>query len=375
VRLFVSTADASGDLHAAALVDVLRRREPGLEVVGLGGPALEKAGLEPVVRQSELAIAGLVEVLSSLPRILRGYTRLRSTVRSRSPDLALLVDSPDLNLPLAAVARRAGVPVLYYIVPQVWAWRPGRLRTLARRVDHAAVIFPFEEPILRAMGVPVTYVGHPLVDRLEAFRATFRPAEFLCSLSLDPDRPVLGLFPGSRRNEVALNLPVMLEAAEIARNALPDLQPIVALAPTLRDLALDLPTEVRVARGRPHEVMAASRCLLTAAGTATIEATILRVPLVVVHRVHPASFAVARRVVRVPSSCMANVIAEAGVVPERLQDQARPATVAGLALRLLRDASAREEMQQRLSETATRLGGTGASERAAEIALSLAHRR
>jgi lipid-A-disaccharide synthase len=372
--VFISTADASGDLHAAALVEALRRRESALDLFGLGGPALEKAGLEPVVNQSDLAVAGLVEVFSSLPRLIRSYTQLRSTVRSRTADLVILLDSPDLNLPLASVARRARVPVLYYIVPQVWAWRPGRLRKLARRVDHAAVIFPFEEPILRAAGVPVTYVGHPLVERLESFRETFRPAEFVRSLGLDPGRPLLGMLPGSRRNEVALNLPVMLEAARIARDALPELQPIVVVAPTLRDLPLDLPAEVRVVRGRPHEAMAASTCLLTAAGTGTIEATILGVPLVVVHRVHPASFAFARRVVRVPSSCMANVIADEGVVPERLQDHARPATVAGLALRLLRNPTARDEMRERLVTTASRLGGPGASDRVAELAVKLARR-
>jgi lipid-A-disaccharide synthase len=372
LRIFVSTADASGDLHAAALLQALRWKKPELEVFGLGGPALEKAGLEPVARQSELAVAGLVEVVSSLPRILGAYWNLRAAIRTRQPDLVCLVDSPDLNLPLAAVARRAGVPVLYYIVPQVWAWRPGRLRTLARRVDRAAVIFPAEEALLREAGVAVTYVGHPLVERLAQFRRTFRSREFANSVGLDPERPVIGLLPGSRRNELELNLPIMLEAAGIAREALPELQRVLILAPTLEGLPLDLPPDVRVASGRPHEAMAASTCLLSAAGTATIEATILGIPFVVVHRVHPLSFAVARRVIRVPSACMTNLVADAGVVAERIQDQARPTNVAGLALQLLRNADAREKMRAQLAATAARLGGPGASERTAELALELA---
>jgi lipid-A-disaccharide synthase len=372
LKLFVSTADASGDLHAAALVRELRAREPGLDVFGLGGPALEKEGLEPVAHQADLAVAGLVEVLSSLPRLLSAYRALRSAVRSREPDLACLVDSPDLNLPLAAVSRRARVPVLYYIVPQVWAWRPGRLRRLARRVDHAAAIFPMEEPLLRTAGVTVTYVGHPLVERLAEFRRTFQPSEFAKSLGLDPEQPVLGLLPGSRRNEFDANLGVMLEASRIARDALPGLQRILALAPTLEGITLDLPADVRVVRSRPHEAMALSTCVLTAAGTATIEATLLGTPLLVVHRAHPISFELARRVVRVPSACMANLVAGAGVVPERLQKQAQPANVAGLALRLLRDDQAREEMQRKLAHAASQLGGPGAGARTAEIALRLA---
>ena len=370
MKVFLSTADASGDLHGAALLDALRKREPDLEPFGLGGPACEKSGLEVVVGQSDLAVAGLVEVISSLPRILGAYARLRSALRSRHPSLAILIDSPDLNLPLAAVARRSAIPVLYYIVPQVWAWRPGRLRTLARRVDHAAVIFPFEEPLLAGAGVQTTYVGHPLVERLDALQLD--SLAFREQTGLDPDRPVVALLPGSRRNEVAWNLPVMLEATAIAQAALPTLQRVLVVAPTLHCPPFDLPEDVRIVEGRPHEAMAASDCLLTAAGTATLEATLLGVPFVVVHRVHPVSFGVARRVLRVPSTCMTNVIADAGIVPERLQEQARPAAVAGLLLELLQQEDVRRELRLRLAATAARLGGTGAGDRTAEIASKLA---
>lgn len=372
MRVFLSAADASGDLHAAELLRALRRRAPDLEAFGLGGAALEEAGLQPLVRQRELAVAGLVEILSSLPAILLRYGRLRSRLTGEGVDLVVLVDSPDLNLPLASVAKRRGVPVLYYIVPQVWAWRRGRLRKLRRRVDHAAVIFPFEEALLREAGIEASYVGHPLVERMAAFRRGFRAEEFAARVGLDLSRPVLGLFPGSRRNELRWNLPILLEAASIARDALPSLQPLLALAPSLRDLEPQVPAWVRVVRDAPHESMAVSTCLLTAAGTAAIEATLLGVPFAVVHRIHGVSFGAVRRMVRVPSACMTNLVADAGVVPERIQEHARPSVVAGIVLGLLRDPQARGTLQRRLEETAARLGGPGASDRAAEIALKLA---
>jgi lipid-A-disaccharide synthase len=374
VKVFVSTADASGDLHAAAVVDALRRKEPGLEVFGLGGRALEASGLEPVVRQSDFAVAGLVEILSSVPHLLAGYTRLRSALTRRSPDVAILVDSPDLNLPLASVAQRSGVPVLYYVVPQVWAWRPGRLRKLRRRVDRAAVIFPFEEGLLRGAGIDAAYVGHPLVERLADFRRAFDPESFAAGLGLDPERPVLGLLPGSRRNELHWNLPLMLEAASIARRSLPDLQTLLVVAPSLRDLPLEVPSDVRVVHDESHAAMAVSTVLLSAPGTATVEATILGVPFVVTHRVNPLSYAVGQRVVRVASSCMANLVAGSGVVPERLQAQARPASLAGLLLGLLRNEKDRDQLRQRLEDTAARLGGPGASERTAEMVRELVRR-
>jgi lipid-A-disaccharide synthase len=372
LKVFLSTADASGDLHAAAFVEALRARTGELDVYGLGGPTLEAAGLRPRLRQSELAVAGLFEILSSLPRLLRCYTQLRSSLRSEKPDLAVFVDSPDLNLPLASVAKRSRIPVLYYIVPQIWAWRPGRIRKLARRVDHAAAIFPFEEPLLREAGIPVTYVGHPLVERLGPFREAFQRDEFLRSIGLDPVHPVLALLPGSRRNEFDSNLPILIDTAALARKAMPELQVVLALAPTLHGVPLETPEWVQVVDGQPHEVMSAAECVLSAPGTATIEAAILGTPLVVVHRVNPLSFAAARRFVRVPSSCMVNLVADAGVVPERLQEEARPAVIAGLALRLLRNPGARDEMRSQLATTVARLGGPGASERTAEIAVKLA---
>ncbi len=373
MRLFVSAADASGDLHAAAVIEALRQQAPDTSVFGLGGDALELAGLEPVVRQSELAIAGLVEVLPSAPRILRAYVALRRALRRRGPDLALLVDSPDLNLPLASVARRSRIPVLYYIAPQVWAWRRGRLRKLRRRVDHMGVIFRFEEQLFRAAGVPATFLGHPLVDRMAEVRARLQPGEVAAELGLEAGRPVLGLLPGSRRNELGANLPRMLEAARLLRQAMPELQVRLLLAPTLADEPLELPGFVHAVRGRTHAAMAISTALIVAPGTVTVEAALLGVPFVVMHRTNAVSFELARRVVRVPSSCMVNLLAGEGVVPEFLQAHARPAAVAAAVVELLGDTEARGRMLGDLARVSQGLGQPDgrAAKRAAELILEV----
>ncbi len=374
MRVFISTADASGDLHAAALLEALRKRCDSLDAFGLGGKELEAMGLKPVVSQSELAVAGLVEIVSSLPRMLRAYGALRRALRTSAPDIVVLVDSPDLNLPLASVARRLGLPVLYYIAPQVWAWRAGRVRKLRRRVDHVGVIFPFEETLLRAAGVPATFVGHPLVDRMAALQRTLQPERVAQELGIAPGRPLLGLLPGSRRNEIARNLPCMLETTDLLHRSMPELCFLLFLAPTLTSDAHELPAHVRPVRGRTHEGMAISSCLISAPGTATIEAALLGVPLVVTHQVNRLSFAVAQRLTRVPSSCMVNLIAEAGVVPERLQSMARPAAIAGLVARLLEDREQAENMRRDLARVAARLGPPGAAERAADLVLEVAER-
>ena len=374
MRVFLSTADASGDLHAAALLEALRKRCATLEAFGLGGEALQAMGLEPVVPPSELAVAGLVEIVSSLPRMLRSYRELRRALSAGSPDVVVLVDSPDLNLPLAAVARRLGRPVFYYIAPQVWAWRPGRVRKLRRRVDHVGVIFQFEETLLREAGVPASFVGHPLVDRMATLRRALQPERVAQEFGVDPGRPLLGLLPGSRRNELERNLPCMLETVQLLRRSLPQLQVLLLLAPTLNLEGTELPAGTRLVRGRTHEGMAISNCLLSAPGTATIEAALLGVPLIVAHRVNRLSFAIAQRVMRVPSSCMVNLVAEAGVVPERLQSMARPATLAGLILRLLLDPEQAERMRRDLAAVASQLGAPGASERAADLVLEVAER-
>lgn len=379
MRVFVSTADASGDLHSAALVTALRKRlaergEP-LELYGLGGEALLAAGLEPIVEQRDFAVAGLFEVASSLPRILSGMRALKRAMKQLRPDLVLLSDSPDLNLPLARVGRKQRIPVLYYVAPQVWAWRSGRIRLLRERVTHLGVIFPFEAALFNQAGVPASFVGHPLVDRMTAVQQNLCPKEVAEELGIDTSRPLLALLPGSRRNEVAANLARMRDTAQLLMQTHPDLQARLLVAPNVEDITPEDAEILQPIRGRSHEVMAIATALLVAPGTVTIEAALLGTPMVVTHELNSLSFEIARRLTRIPSGCMVNLIADRGIVPERIQDQARPTALAAELSRLLRDPIAREEQREELAQVAARLGGPGAPERAAALALEVAGRR
>lgn len=375
----VSAGDASGDLHAAAFVEALRARVPGLRVVGIGGAEMEKAGVELLVHQRELAIGGLVEVLSSLRRVLAAWRRLGEALAREAPALVVLVDSPDLNLPFARRARRRGIPVLYYVSPQVWAWRRWRIGKIARRVDRLAVIFPFEPAVYARSGLPVEFVGHPLVERLGAFAALHDRATARAELDLDPERPLVLLLPGSRRNEIRHGVDLQLETARILQRRNPRIAFALALAPTLDREALErrvaaaaLPPGLRldVVQGRTYEAIRAADVALAKPGTITVEVALLDRPLVVAVRVHPLSAFLARRLIRLPSYTMPNLIAGAPVVPEFVQEAARPERIA-LAVEALLGGAAREAQLARLREVRRRLGHGGAAARAAEIAAEM----
>ncbi len=369
-RILVCAGDASGDGHAADVVRALAVRMPSARFVGLGGPALEAAGVELRVPLRNVAIGGLIEVLRYVPRVLRAWRTLAGAAREAPTDLALLVDAPDLNLPLARRLRRAGVPILYYVSPQVWAWRRTRVRTIARRVDRLAVIFPFEVDLFAGTGLRVDFVGHPLVDRLAAVRAGLDRSEARASLGLDAAHPVLVLLPGSRSNEVRGILPLHLAIAAALRARRPDLVTILALAPTV-DVSDVTPllggVDVRVVEGRGYRAMAAADVALAKPGTATLELCLLGTPFAVAGRVHPLSAAVMRRLVRLPSWTLPNLLADGPVVPEFLQGQAQPERVAD-ALDGLLAGPARALQLRKLADVARTLGPGGAAERAAAIA-------
>jgi lipid-A-disaccharide synthase len=370
MRVLVSAGDASGDGHAADVVRALGSQRPDLRFVGLGGPALEAAGVEIRVPLRDVAVGGLVEVLGHVPRVFRAWRTLEAIAREESSDLALLVDAPDLNLPLARRLRRAGVPVLYYVSPQVWAWRRRRIRTLAARVDRLAVIFPFEVDVFAGTGLRVDFVGHPLVDRLSAVRARWQRDTARAALGLPDDRPVLVLLPGSRRNEVRRILPLHLASAAALRARQPGLVTVLALAPTVQVADVEpLPhgVDVRVVEARAYEAMIAADIALAKPGTATLELCLLGTPFAVAGRIHPVSAAVMRRLVQLPSWTLPNLLAGAPVVPEFLQGQARPERVAA-ALDELLAGPARALQLARLADVSRGLGTGGAAERTAQLA-------
>jgi lipid-A-disaccharide synthase len=380
MRVLISAGDASGELHAAALVEELSRRAPGVHLFGLGGPAMEKAGVALIVPQHELAVGGLVEVLIDLPRIVRAFRRMTRALAEERPDLLILVDSPDFNLPLAKRAKRLGVPVLYYVSPQVWAWRRGRIRKIAARVDRLAVIFPFEPEVYAGTGLTVDFVGHPLLDRLAPLAAGTDRAAARRALGLDAERPFVLLLPGSRRNEVRRTLPLQLEAAMALHARDPRVGFVVAVAPSIARDAIDeaiarvrLPSllDLSVIEGRTHEAIRAADVALAKPGTVTLEVALLGTPQVVTTRVNALTAWLIRRLVRVSSYTMPNLIAGRTVVPEFLQEDADPARIAEALLALLAG-PARAAQLDALTTLRDALGGGGAAARAARIAEEMA---
>ena len=312
-------------------------------------------------------MVGLVEVVRHLGRLRGVFRSLLAEVDRRRPDLAVLVDYPDFNLRLARQLKRRGVPVVYYVSPQVWAWRRGRLATIRETVAHMMVIFPFEKALYQQAGVPVTFVGHPLVDLV---RPIPDRAAFLSALGLEPSRPVLAVLPGSRRQEVAHNLPPLAGALRLLSERRPDLQFVIAVAPGLDPRDLEAPLAgIRVASvlGRAHEVLGAASVGLVASGTATVEAALLGLPMVVVYRVSPLTYALGRPLVRVPHYAMANLIAGREVVKELIQRDFRPEAVAAAALALIDEPERRAAVLAGLAEVRARLGPGGASARAAAV--------
>jgi lipid-A-disaccharide synthase len=374
--VLISTGDVSGDRHAAALIVELRKRIPDVRTLGAGGTALEKAGVELVVDQRAFSVGGFLSVLGSAARLLRALRRLGRALDAARPDLVVLVDYGGFNLRFARRAKRSGVPVLYYVSPQVWAWRRYRMRQIARRVDRLAAIFPFEPAVYAGTGLRVDFVGHPLVGPLRRFADSLDRKGARAALGLDPDSRTIALLPGSRRYELRNLLPIHLEVARRLHAADPRIAIALALASAelreqvesaLRRAALPPALRFDVIEDRAREVIRASDVVLATPGTATLEVALLERPLVVAGRANPVEAAIGRRMLKVPSLAMPNLIAGRPIIPEFLQEQARPERIAA-ALAALLDGPARDAQLARLGEVRACLSAGDAAARAAAIA-------
>jgi lipid-A-disaccharide synthase len=374
-RILLVAGEASGDLHAAGLIAALRRRDASLVVWGIGGREARATGMTTVVDIADIATLGLVEVAEKMRAIVRTYRMLRREICERPPDLVVLIDFPEFNLALAAVAKRRGVPVFYYVSPQVWAWRRGRVRKILRRIDRLAALFPFE-PAVYGHDPRVVFVGHPLLDRV---RATATRDETLLRHGLDPAKRLVALLPGSRRHEIESLLPEMAAAVErlMRRHAI---QGAVSLAPTLsRDLAEPLVSDraapLPLIEGDTYNLVSASDLVLVASGTATLEVALLERPMIIMNRVSPLTFFVAKRLVDVPWIGMPNLIAGRAIVPELLQKEANAARIESEAEAILSDPGRARRIEADLSAVHASLGERGAAERAADLALGLLESR
>ena len=328
MKILVSAGEASGDLYAAALVDALRERLPEAEFFGCTGPRLSTAGVRTIVDAARLNVVGLVEVIRHVPRIWGAFRKLVSAARSERPDLAVLTDSPDFHLRLAPKLTALGIPVVYLVAPQVWAWRGGRIKTMRRHIRRLLCIFPFEEDFFQDRGLPATYIGHPLTRIVEP-RLT--PPEFLAKHGLPANQPLIVLLPGSRPGEIARHLPILVEAARRIR-AVREVSFVVATPHLTEPLALPY---IQHVEGETWEAIAAAGLAVAASGTVTIEAAILGTPMVAFYKVSPLSWWMGRHLVNVPFLSMVNLVAGKQVVPELIQNDCTPDRLAAEVVRLL----------------------------------------
>ena len=370
-QILISAGEASSDMYAARLATALRERT-GAKLFGMGGPRMAEAGVELIADYHEVAVVGIAEVLHKIPAVVRVQNRLAREAVRRGASLAILIDSPGTHLGVARRLKSHGIRVGYFIGPQVWAWRSGRVRVVKRRVDRMVVIFPFEEKIYRDAGVPVDYVGHPLVD---VVRPAMTRDEFARRHGLDSERLIVTLLPGSRRNEIARHFATVLDACEIlARDAkaLGELQFVHVAAPGLGPAVFapygSRPSVViKRVEGEAYDALAAADCAIVASGTATIEAALLGTPMVVIYRVAPVTAAILRHMIHTPFIAMVNLVAGRRVVPELIQDDFTPEAIAAQVRYLLESSDGRDAMRSALAEVRAKLGSGGAIERAADI--------
>lgn len=375
----LSCGEPSGDLYAGALTRELKKLAPDTTIAGLGGPNFAAAGGQLIDDYRGIAVTGLTEAIAKLPKSSRTMSRLARWARDNRPDALVLIDSPDFNLRLAARVRKLSVPIVYYVSPQVWAWRAGRMKTILGVADRLLVIFPFEEKFYRDAGAPdgfVEFVGHPLVDLAKPAEGR---APFLRKLGLAPERPTVAILPGSRPNEVKRLLADLMAAAALISSRVPGSQFVVARAPFLKDSELAAvkssgASPVAVVEGDTDTVLASCDVALTASGTATVQSALHDTPMVVVYRVSPLTYRLGRRLVKLDTFAMVNLIAGERIVPELIQDDFTPEAAAREAVSMLTDEDRARTVRQGLARVRERLGAPGASRRAAESILRLVRR-
>ena len=372
-RIMIVAGEASGDIYGADLVTEALTLAPDLRFFGIGGTRMRESGVETLVDSGVMAVVGLVEVIKHFDVISTAFRRLKRILLNDPPDLLILIDYPGFNLRLAKVARKAGVKVLYYISPQIWAWRQGRVKKIARLVDHMAVILPFEAPFYQQAGVPVSFVGHPMLDLVTV---TYDRSAAAASFGLDPARSIVGLFPGSRHNEIERLLPVIIAAAGRLKEQFPEIQFILPLASTLNsdDIVPQLTAaglDVTITRDRMHDMIRACDAVISVSGTVTLEIALVGTPMVIIYKLSPLTYQLAKRLVKVPNIGLCNIVAGGTVVKELIQDDANPEMIEAEIRRILTDPAYNSAIRLGLAEVRSKLGHGRASRNVAKLLLSL----
>lgn len=380
-KVMILAGEASGDLHGAGLVAAMLAKRPELSFFGMGHENLVAAGVNVLFDAKKIAVVGVAEVFSHLPDILAARKILRKALREERPDLLIVIDFPDFNLMLAKYAKKLGIPVFYYITPQVWAWRSGRIKTIAQRVDRIGVILPFEEEFFRNRGLAADYVGHPLLDSVKSTRTR---KEFCKDYNIDPESLCIGLLPGSRKKEIASLLPILLQTAGRLQKLKQKQQKMVFLLPLastvseeeIRENGLDEfggELDFRIIKENRHDMMAACDAAVVVSGTVTLELALLDTPMVVIYKLSPSTYRIARLLVNkdLQHYSLVNLVGGKEIVPELIQDEVNPERIETELSAILFDQKRRDVMLQGLEAVRLRMGKAGASEKAAELALSL----
>lgn len=368
--VMIIAGEASGDIHGSNLVRAMHEKNGALFFCGIGGQALKHAGVRVLVDAEELAVVGISEVFLKLPAIFRGLATAKQILKGLRPDLLILIDYPDFNFRVAAIAKKLGIPVLYYISPQVWAWRSRRVNKIKKLINRMAVILPFEEEFYRKHNVPVTFVGHPLLDH--------NSAAHIIGNRKDVESRVVGLLPGSRDGEVSRHLPVMLDAASVITERIKKIKFIISVAPSVKRKQIEEIIEkhngtadLELVTESVAEVCGQCSLVIAASGTVTLEVAITGTPMIIIYKVSPLSYWLGKIMISVKNIGLVNLIAGREIVPELLQNKASPENVADTAVAMLNDPSGLERMSSKLYGIKDLLGGPGASERVADIALSM----
>jgi lipid-A-disaccharide synthase len=371
-NIMVVAGESSGDLHAAALVEALKRRDEGFRFYGVGGEKLRRAGVRLIADASEMAVVGLTEVFAKLPFILKVMGKLKNSLRTEKPEAAILVDYPDFNLALAKTAHKRGVKVFYYISPTIWAWRKNRIRKIKKYVDKMAVILPFEAPLYHQAGVDATFIGHPLMDVIPPPSSKEEARRII---GLQEGITTVSILPGSRPSEVTRLLPVCLEAAEILDRE-NQLQFVLPLANTLSRQFVEgfirqHKVKITIVEDNIHEVLSASDLAIVASGTATLEAALMETPTIIIYKVSSLSYILGRIFIKIKHIGLPNIIAGKTIVPELVQAEANPTRIACVAQEILGDKSKTDEMKSELAKLKGKLGTPGVSDRAAQLVFSM----
>jgi lipid-A-disaccharide synthase len=368
--LLIVAGETSGDIIGGYLVDAIKSQNSAYHFWGVGSTQMEKAGVKIIINSEQLAVMGLFEILRNIKVIYRSMRVLTNILNTNPPDLLVLIDYPGFNLRLAEKAKKAGVKVMYYVSPQIWAWHYSRIHKIRQNVDLMAVLFPFEKNIYEKEGVPVKFVGHPIIENM---RATLEPATAYREFNIDPMQPVIGLLPGSRSHEIRKLLPDMLEAIKLIKQKIPTAQFILPLAPNLPLTALkiyDL-SEVNVVQHNTYNILQICHAAIVTSGTATLEVALFQVPLVILYKLNKVTYFIGKLFMRLKQFGLCNIVAEEKIAVELLQYQVTPEAISQEIIALLNNQTYRNQVMQKLGRLKNKLIANNAAHKAAEAAIEL----